>query len=115
MSERYKLIYKDEDAWEHEWDIEDTLKHTVIFQHGRMIVDELNKLNNENNQLQSERNYFERKKNEYLTGWNECKLVNAELKHENHGIQNKVWSLLEVLEKEHNIDKRKIIDWWNSN
>ena len=48
MSERYKLYYQDEDAWEHEWDIEDTLKHTTIFQEGRMIVDELNKLNNEN-------------------------------------------------------------------
>ena len=38
---------------------------------------------------------------------------NRQLKQENKGIQDKVWKLLELLEKEYGIDKRKIIDWWN--
>ena len=38
---------------------------------------------------------------------------NEQLKQENKGIQDKVWKLLELLEKEKGIDKRKIIDWWN--
>lgn len=41
-NKRYKLVYRSEDAWEHEWDIEDTEKHIPIFQVGRIIVDELN-------------------------------------------------------------------------
>ena len=32
---------------------------------------------------------------------------------EHKGIQKKVWGLLEFLEDEYDIDKRKIIDWWN--
>ena len=56
--ERYKLVYKDEDAWEHEWDIEDTVNHIAIFQQGKMIVDELNKLNNENEQLKKENEWL---------------------------------------------------------
>ena len=38
---------------------------------------------------------------------------NEQLKQQNKGIQDKVWKLLELLEKEKGIDKRKIIDWWN--
>ena len=59
--ERYKLVYKDEDAWEHEWDIEDTVNHIAIFQQGKMIVDELNKLNNENEQLKRQNRRRKRK------------------------------------------------------
>ena len=44
-----------------------------------------------------------------------CELAdeNEQLKQQNKGIQDKVWKLLELLEKEKGIDKRKIIDWWN--
>ena len=45
---------------------------------------------------------------------NELADENEQLKQENKGIQGKVWKLLELLEKEKGIDKRKIIDWWNS-
>ena len=44
---------------------------------------------------------------------NELADENEQLKQQNKGIQDKVWKLLELLEKEKGIDKRKIIDWWN--
>ena len=44
---------------------------------------------------------------------NELAEENEQLKQQNKGIQDKVWKLLELLEKEKGIDKRKIIDWWN--
>ena len=32
---------------------------------------------------------------------------------QNRGIQKKVWDLLDFLEEEYDIDKKKVIDWWN--
>ena len=50
---------------------------------------------------------------ELLKQQGELEGENEELKSENKGIQDKVWRLLDLLEKENMIDKRKIIDWWN--
>ena len=84
------------------------------------LLDEVNVLYEENEQLRKENDMFSCElsvsANKEIS--RNCRIAeleeeNEQLKQQNKGIQDKVWKLLELLEKEKGIDKRKIIDWWN--
>ena len=88
-----------------------------------MIDDIVRILNNQRETIQYHRKTEKQLEKEHTRLTNQLRLSydkinkltdeNEQLKQENKGIQDKVWKLLELLEKEKGIDKRKIIDWWN--
>ena len=110
-----------------DWETKEPFNYTTYEVHSSSITDTkdemedlcllLNELHDENEQLKRSVQYWyaEHKRivNNYVDKIKEVEKENEQLKQQNKGIQDKVWKLLELLEKEKGIDKRKIIDWWN--
>ena len=110
-----------------DWETKEPFNYTTYEVHSSSIIDTkdemedlcllLNELHDENEQLKRSVQYWyaEHKRivNNYVDKIKEVEKENEQLKQQNKGIQDKVWKLLELLEKEKGIDKRKIIDWWN--
>ena len=110
-----------------DWQTKEPFNYTTYEVHSSSITDTkdemedlcllLNELHDENEQLKRSVQYWyaEHKRivNNYVDKIKEVEKENEQLKQQNKGIQDKVWKLLELLEKEKGIDKRKIIDWWN--
>ena len=110
-----------------DWQTKEPFNYTTYEVHSSSIIDTkdemedlcllLNELHDENEQLKRSVQYWydEHKRivNNYVDKIKEVEKENEQLKQQNKGIQDKVWKLLELLEKEKGIDKRKIIDWWN--
>ena len=111
---RYTTMWKPETTFSRFWIVRENWERKL---NANDVVDLLNELHDENEQLKRSVQYWyaEHKRivNNYVDKIKEVEKENEQLKQQNKGIQDKVWKLLELLEKEKGIDKRKIIDWWN--
>lgn len=85
----------------------------------RMIKDrgelfmKLKELSKENNQLEEDLDYYKAKCASLETGMFNLEREYDKLKKENQAIQDKVFKLLDWLEKEKEVNREEIKEWWN--
>lgn len=79
------------------------------------VFRKLKELSEENNQLEEDLDYYKTKCSSLETGMFNLEREYDKLKKENQAIQDKVFKLLDWLEKEKEVNREEIKEWWNDN